>query len=129
MQDDGTFMAPFSHQQYSSWIRRLAGRLGLDFVVSGLRFMNKQLDVTLEGVMGSTMSSTGFVTFLDLFSTTCAAGAALSAKASVLNVAIAPEPREIRWENARVSERTKKRREIVTNILLSFGIFFWVSVN
>jgi hypothetical protein len=103
----------------------MAGRLGLDFVVAGLRFFNKQLDVTLEGVLGATMSSTGFVTFLDLTSTTCAASAPLTVKANVLNVSIAPEPREIQWDNAHVSQVTQKRREHFANVFLVLGVILW----
>lgn len=117
--------APFSSGEYSSRWRRWAGRLGLDFVVAIFRFLNKQLDVALSGVLSSTMSSTGFVTFLDLTSTTCAASALLSAKASVLNVSVAPEPREIIWENCHVSRMTRKGRERVVNFLLFLGVILW----
>jgi len=89
----------------------------LIFVVAGMKFANKQLDVTLEGVLGTTMSSTGFVTFLDLASTTCAASAPLTVKAHALGVSIAPEPREILWENARMSKPTQLRREGFVNFL------------
>jgi hypothetical protein len=53
-------------------VRRSAGRLGLDFVVAIIKMLNKQLDAALESVLGATMSSMGFVTFLDLSSMTCA---------------------------------------------------------
>jgi hypothetical protein len=103
----------------------VAGRLGLDFVVAGLRFLNSQLDVALEGVVGATMSSTGFVTFLDLASTTCAASAPLTVKSSVLDVSVAPEPREILWQNAHVSKKTQSRREVIVNIVLFLGVILW----
>lgn len=123
--DESVFDTPFAADQYKSWLRRWAGRLGLDFVVAGMKVMNKQLDVALEGVVGATMSSTGFVTFLDLSSTTCAASAPLSVKASVLHASVAPEPREIRWENAHVSETTQIRRERIVNIVLFLGVILW----
>jgi hypothetical protein len=119
------FPIPFGKEQYGSALRRMAGRLGLDFVVAGLRFFNKQLDVTLEGVLGTTMSSTGFVTFLDLASTTCAASAPLTVKANALDVSIAPEPREIQWENAHVSKLTQERREHIVNFVLFLGVILW----
>lgn len=112
--DSSVFPTPFGQDQYGSSLRRMAGRLGLDFIVAGLKFFNRQLDVTLEGVLGTTMSSTGFVTFLDLASTTCAASAPLTVKANVLNVSIAPEPREIKWENAQTSKQNQIRREGVS---------------
>ena len=71
------------------------------------------------------MSSTGFVTFLDLSSTTCAASAPLSAKASVLHVSVAPEPPEIQWKNCHVSKKTQLRREHFVNIVLFLGVILW----
>jgi len=94
-------------------------------VVAVIKTMNRHIDVALEGVIGATMSSTGFVTFLDLSSTTCAASAPLTAKASVLDATVAPEPREIRWQNAHVSKETQSNREIIANIVLTIGGIFW----
>lgn len=119
------YTAPFSRDQYTGVIRRFAGRLGLDFVVSIFRHISKQLSSTLENVVGQTMSSTGLVTFLDLASTTCAASAPLTVKASVLDVSVAPEPREIIWKNAHVSKKILIRRESITNILLFLGAILW----
>ena len=123
MDRDG--QAPFSRDQYKSRIRRWAGRLGLDFVVAVAKVLNKQLDVALEGVLSSTMSSTGFVTFLDLSSLTSAASVPLTMKSSVLNVSVAPEPREILWENAHVSGSFLRRRELITNVVLAIGVLLW----
>lgn len=81
--------------------------------------------MALEGVISATMSSTGFVTFLDLSSTTCASSAPLSVKSSVLLAKVAPEPREIRWQNAHVSRKTQLRREYMVNTLLFVGVIFW----
>lgn len=119
------FDAPFTTNQYKNVLRRWAGRLGLDFVVFAMKTMNSELDVALEGVVGATMASTGFVTFLDLSSTTCAASAPLSVKAGVLNASVAPEPREIRWENAHVSKRIQVVRERIVNIVLFLGVILW----
>ncbi|VEU33636.1 unnamed protein product [Pseudo-nitzschia multistriata] len=42
-------------------LRRWAGRLGLDFVVSGIKFANRQIDNAVDGVLiRSNVSSTGF---------------------------------------------------------------------
>jgi Late exocytosis, associated with Golgi transport/Cytosolic domain of 10TM putative phosphate transporter len=103
--------APFTTDQYSTWLRRWLGRLGLDFVVFVLRYITKQWDVScLSRCAGSKdrsagirsdvniMSRTGFVTFLDLASTTTAASAPLNSNRSTINggpveVTLAPEPR------------------------------------
>jgi hypothetical protein len=119
------FQAPFSGDYYRSCFRRVLGRLGLDFLVAGIKAINSQLDVALEGVISATMSSTGFVTFLDLSSTTCAASTRLSARARVLQAHVAPEPREIRWQNAHVSRKTQVRRENLVNALLFVGVILW----
>jgi hypothetical protein len=123
--EEASLVAPFSAELYKSLLRRWAGRLGLDFVVAIIKGLNSQLDVALEGVISATMSSTGFVTFLDLSSTTCAASAPLSIKSNVLHASVAPDPREIRWQNAHVSRKTQVRREYMVNILLFIGVIFW----
>jgi hypothetical protein len=123
--DEPDFRAPFSGDAYKSCFRRALGRLGLDFLVAGIKAIRSQLDVALEGVISATMSSTGFVTFLDLSSATCAASARLSARAGVLMAGVAPEPREIRWQNAYVSRRTQVRRENMVNALLFVGVVLW----
>ena len=106
-------------------VRRIAGRLGLDFVVAIFRHLSKFCSSALQNVVGETMSSTGFVTFLDLSSTTCAASAPLTVKASVLDVSVAPESREVIWANAHVSKKVQMRREFITNFLLSLGAILW----
>jgi hypothetical protein len=93
--DESDYAVPFANNQYRNPVRRFLGRLGLDFLVSVLRWGLQQVQVSLEGVVGESapISRTGFVTFLDLASTTCAASAPLTVKAGVLNVSMAPEPR------------------------------------
>ncbi|KAL7568743.1 hypothetical protein ACA910_021736 [Epithemia clementina (nom. ined.)] len=117
--------APFSKAMYNSTVRRWAGRLGLDFAVACLKLVTKQLDITVEGVIGSTMSSTGFVTFLDLSSTTCAHSASLTVKAGALLRSVAPEPRGINWQNVHISKTTQMRREQFVNVVLFVGGILW----
>eukprot|EP00980_Cylindrotheca_fusiformis_P026200 scaffold15514_cov129-Cylindrotheca_fusiformis.AAC.8 len=112
--------------KHNNFLRRIAGRLGLDFVVSGFKFANSQLDHAMAGVVGATMSSTGFVTFLDLTSVTCAATTPLTSKPQILDVSVAPEPRDIIWANAHVPAKTRARNERVVNFLLVLGLFFWI---
>eukprot|EP00934_Nitzschia_sp_Nitz4_P006176 Nitzschia sp. Nitz4//scaffold4_size323378//84551//88052//NITZ4_000640-RA/size323378-snap-gene-0.407-mRNA-1//1//CDS//3329553339//6166//frame0 len=106
--------------------RRVLGRLGLDFAVAGFKFANKQLDNAMEGAIGATMSSTGFVTFLDLTSVTCAATTPLTSKPQILDVSVAPEPRDIVWNNAHVSAKEIVRRERIVNFFLTLGGFLWI---
>jgi hypothetical protein len=72
------------------------------------------------------MSSTGFVTFLDLTSLTTAASTPLTSKPQVLDVCVAPEPKDIIWKNAHISLKSQSRRENATNILLTILAFFWI---
>jgi hypothetical protein len=98
--------APFTTDQYKTWVRRWLGRLGLDFVVFVVRYIAKQWDVSCFGTAlsktgsshASIMSRTGFVTFLDLASTTTAASAPLNSNRSNIRggpveATLAPEPR------------------------------------
>ena len=84
------------------------------------------IDSALEGVVGATMSSTGFVTFLDLTSVTCAASTPLTSKPQILDVTVAPEPRDMIWANAHVSDRSRARSERTVNFVLFIGVFFWI---
>jgi len=83
-------------------------------------------DHAVEGVVGATMSSTGFVTFLDLTSVTTAASAPLTSKPQTLDVGVAPEPRDIIWHNAHISLRSQHRRENLTNLFLVVVGFLWI---
>ena len=76
----------------------------------------------MESVVGATMSSTGFVTFLDLTSVTCAATTPLTSKPQTLDVSVAPEPRDIIWANAHVSAKTRARNERTVNFFLFVGL-------
>jgi len=97
----------------------------LDFCVGCLRLVQSHLDVTLAEVGGYRMSSTGFVTFLDLTSVSCAASVPLTHKPNVLEVSVAPEPRDIRWSSANIPEKVIQRRINNTNILLALGVLLW----
>ena len=57
----------------------------------------------VESVVGVTMSSTGFVIFKDLSTLACALKTPLFHKPDKLVVTMAPEPRDIIWENAHVN--------------------------
>ena len=49
----------------------------------------------IDSVVGATMSATGFITFEDLHSVTCAAKTPLFHKPDVLIAKMAPEPRDV----------------------------------
>lgn len=120
-----TLKAPGAEDHHRTMVRKVMGKLGLDFVVAGCAFINRQLDVTLEGVVGTTMSSTGFVTFLDLTSVTSAASVPLTHKPGMLDISVAPDPKEIRWRNAHAPKRDCERRESIVNFLLFLGVILW----
>ena len=81
----------------------------------------------MDGVLvGSGMSSTGFVTFLDLTSLTTAASTPLTSKPQVLDVTVAPEPKDIVWKNAHISLKTQTRRENTANTILFLIGFLWL---
>jgi len=105
--------------------RRMAGRLGLDFFVALIRVVHKRARTLFEGVVGSTMSSTGFVTFYSHEATTVAACAQLTHKPNALEVFVAPEPRDILWDNANVHKDERRGREIIVNVALGVGVIFW----
>lgn len=79
----------------------------------------------VETVSVAPISSTGFVTFEDLVTVTCAVRAPLSHEAGVLSVKMAPDPRDIRWESAHVHLSWIAGREGVTNTLLGLGAILW----
>ncbi len=71
------------------------------------------------------MSSTGFVTFRDLSTVTCAAKTPLFHSADALICKMAPEPRDIIWENAHVNLGWSTGREWTANMLLGLGAILW----
>lgn len=69
------------------------------------------IDVVLDSVSGSSMSSNGFVTFDDLATAACAARAPLSHDHNNFKASLAPDPRDIRWECAHINDSYSKGRE------------------
>jgi len=107
-------------------VSRLGGRLGLDFAMYGVKLLNKKLLKTFDTPDECRfMSSTAFVTFYDLASVTFAAGVPLTHSPDSLDVTVAPEARDVIWENAHLSQLKTKRRINTAHVLLSLGIFFW----
>ena len=70
------------------------------------------------------MSSTGFVTFNDMASVVAAAKSPLSHNPDVLRVSIAPDPRDIIWENAHINLSYCKGREWTVSYLSLYHPIF-----
>ena len=71
------------------------------------------------------MSSTGFITFNNLASVTTAAKVPLSHDPDVLIPSIAPDPRDIIWENAHVNLSYSKGRTFTANFFVGLGALLW----
>jgi len=71
------------------------------------------------------MSTTGFVTFTDLQTVTSASTANFNHRPGVLNVEIAPEPRDIIWSNAHISLPLRQARQTTATVLCTVGALFW----
>lgn len=103
----------------------LVKQLGVDFFIGGFTDLHHQFDLVVDTITGTTMSSTGFVTFTDLVSLTCAIRAPISHEAGVLQVQMAPEPTDIEWSNAHINQSWSAGREWTANIFLGFGALLW----
>ena len=68
------------------------------------------------------MSSTGFVTFNDMASVVAAVKSPLSHDPDVLRVSIAPDPRDLVWENAHTNNSFCKGREWTVSFLCHFNL-------
>ena len=78
-------------------------RMGIDFISGAINLVQQNIDEVVDSVVGATMSSTGFITFNDLSTLACALKTPLYHKPDVLVVKMAPEHRDIIWENAHVN--------------------------
>lgn len=103
----------------------LLDRIGVDFISGGISYIQQNIDEVVDSVVGATMSSTGFITFKDLHSVTCAAKTPLFHKPDVLIAKMAPEPRDVIWENAHVNLGWSRGREWTANMLLGIGAILW----
>jgi hypothetical protein len=99
--------------------------MGIDFISGMINWVQHNIDEVVDSVVGVTMSSTGFVTFKDLSTLACAVKTPLYHKPDVLVVTIAPEPRDIIWENAHVNLGWSRGRVNTTNVLLGLGALLW----
>jgi len=119
----GSFLPPNSFTAKKA--SKVAGRLGLDFGGYLLKLFSRRLQSRQDEEVTNVMSSTGFVTFFDLSTVTCVAGAVLTHKPNTLKVKVAPEPRDIIWQNCSRRADVNERRESNANLLLMIGALLW----
>ena len=100
----------------------------IDFLFGGLALMNRNINTVVESMKGSRMSSTGFVTFKSLSAATAASRVPLSHDPDVLITSVAPDPREIIWENAHVNKSYSDGRAVTANFCTGLGALLWSTV-
>lgn len=71
------------------------------------------------------MSSTGFVTFRTLTPVTVTTSAPLTYDRNPMKVSVAPEPRDIVWQNVQIDRDISAGRAFVANVLLGLGVLLW----
>jgi hypothetical protein len=76
-------------------------------------------------MLGSVMSSTGFVTFKTLTASTVASQAQLTAQPLVFDTCPAPEPRDVVWHNVAVPLSQIDYRVNVTSLFFMICVIFW----
>eukprot|EP00592_Proboscia_alata_P013410 CAMPEP_0194389790 /NCGR_PEP_ID=MMETSP0174-20130528/105996_1 /TAXON_ID=216777 /ORGANISM="Proboscia alata, Strain PI-D3" /LENGTH=889 /DNA_ID=CAMNT_0039182413 /DNA_START=1048 /DNA_END=3717 /DNA_ORIENTATION=+ len=112
-----------------SLFSRLIMGLGLDFVIVALTDIFDNISIAREylfsGWTEGGVTSTGFVTFRDLTSVTCATGAPLTSLPGVMTVSMAPEPRDILWENVRVDTKIGDANIKSADAFFAWGAVFW----
>ena len=123
-QNDSSSCLP--NERTTKRLSKFAGRFGLDFGAYATklchRFINRSL---LDDEKLNEMSKTGFVTFLDLSAVTCVASAPLTHKPNTLEVVVAPEARDVLWQNSHYTSDLRKRRESNANNFLVVGALLW----
>lgn len=100
----------------------------IEFLFGGLALVNRNINSVVDTMKGARMSSTGFVTFKSLTSATTASRVPLSHDPDVLITSVAPDPREIIWENAHVNRSYSKGREATANMCTGLGALLWSTV-
>ena len=134
------------------WLRALLWRMGVDFLATGLEEVRDRTDVVVDSVTRpvsgivlsrvtlcyqyllvwphdffafQSMSSTGFVTFKTLTPVTVSTSAPLTYKRNPMKVSVAPEPRDIVWQNVQIDRDISAGRAFVANVLLGLGVLLW----
>ncbi len=90
-------------------------QIAIDFFFGGFTFFNRNFDVVVDTVSGSTLSSTGFVTMNDMATVVAAVKSPLNHDPDVLRVKIAPDPRDLVWPNVHLNNTYCKGRELTVS--------------
>jgi hypothetical protein len=106
-------------------VSKFAGRFGLDFGAYAMKVLHRTMFKNLDDEQTNVISRTGFVTFIDLSSVTCVASAPLTHKPNTLEVTVAPEARDILWQNCHYTADLRKRREANASNFLALGALLW----
>lgn len=122
---DGLMVSSNGSMNLSSGVFFIFRKLGLDFFMGGLATLHRPFDVAVDTMVGRTLTSTGFVTFTDLVTVTCAVRAPLTHEAGVLSVQMAPDSRDVEWNNAHVGKAWMEGREWTADIFLGLGAVLW----
>jgi hypothetical protein len=104
---------------------KLAGRLGFDFGAFIVKIITRRIHVLRDEEKTDVVSSTGFVTFLDLATVACVVSAPLTHKPQTLNVKVAPERRDLIWENCCKRADINTTREFNANVYFILGALLW----
>lgn len=104
---------------------KLAGRLGFDFGAFIVKIITRRIHVLRDEEKKDVVSSTGFVTFLDLATVACVVSAPLTHKPQTLNVKVAPERRDLIWENCCRRADINTTREFNANVYFILGALLW----
>eukprot|EP00581_Thalassiosira_minuscula_P003127 CAMPEP_0183746620 /NCGR_PEP_ID=MMETSP0737-20130205/66850_1 /TAXON_ID=385413 /ORGANISM="Thalassiosira miniscula, Strain CCMP1093" /LENGTH=1283 /DNA_ID=CAMNT_0025982321 /DNA_START=48 /DNA_END=3899 /DNA_ORIENTATION=+ len=108
-----------------AWLRAILWRMGVDFLAAGLDEVRNRTDVVVDHVSRPCMSSTGFVTFKTLTPVTVTTSAPLTYNRDPMSVSIAPEPRDLVWQNVQIDQDIVASREFAANVLLGLGVLLW----
>ena len=121
---------PGGHDKDRGVVRRIVGKLGLDFFLAMMNLVRDNFVVVVVDSVTTTktMSSTGFVTFKDLQSVASAISAPLTHVPATLDVKAAPEPGDIVWRNAHVSQPVLEAKQNSASVAIAFGALFWSTI-
>ncbi|KAI2511217.1 Cytosolic domain of 10TM putative phosphate transporter [Fragilaria crotonensis] len=122
---DGLMISSTGTLNLSSGLFLIVRKLGVDFFVGGLATLHRPFDVVVDTMVGRTLTSTGFITFTDLASVTCAVRAPLTHEAGVLSVQMAPDPRDVEWNNAHIDKSWSEGRQWTVDFFLALGAVLW----
>lgn len=79
----------------------------------------------VDSVTRPSISSTGFVTFKTITPVTVSTSAPLTYKGNPIDVFIAPEKRDIVWQNIQIDRDIGAGKEFIANVLLGLGVLLW----